>query len=181
MLMAAYKAEVEYRGHSFRDDEATKTNIDALAESLTAENPKCGFLLSGNVGNGKTTLVYAFQNLLNYLTRHEYLPKETGLRILDAKEIQLREKDLKAFQPFKNAEMLAIEDLGKEPAEVLEYGNVLSPVCDLLEYRYDRQLFTVVTTNLTPKERKAKYGDRIADRFREMFASIVFENPSYRA
>lgn len=51
---------------------------------------------------------------------------------------------------------------------------------ELLMRRYDRQLFTMVTTNLTPQEIRAKYGDRIADRLNEMMVKIVFPNPTYR-
>ena len=76
--------------------------------------------------------------------------------------------------------MLAIDDLGTEPAEVLDYGNVLNPAIDLLSARYTDQLFTVVTTNLTPKQIREHYGDRIADRFNEMFERIVFYNSTYR-
>ena len=76
--------------------------------------------------------------------------------------------------------MLAIDDLGTEPAEVLSYGNVLSPVIDLLSRRYDDQLFTIVTTNLTPKQIREHYGERMADRFNEMFERIIFDNPTYR-
>lgn len=54
--------------------------------------------------------------------------------------------------------MLAIEDMGREPTEVLDYGNILNPVIDLIEYRYDAQLFTVITTNLNKKEIRASMG-----------------------
>ena len=76
--------------------------------------------------------------------------------------------------------MLAIEDMGREPAEILEFGNTASPVIDLLEYRYDNQLFTFITTNLTPAQIREKYGNRIADRFNEMMETIVFKNGTYR-
>ena len=81
---------------------------------------------------------------------------------------------------YRFQQMLAIDDLGKEPTEVLNFGNVVSPVVDLLEYRYNHQLFTVVTTNLTPKEIREKYGARIADRFNEMLEVIRFQDISYR-
>ena len=67
-----------------------------------------------------------------------------------------------------------------EPTEVVEYGNVLNPIIDLIEYRYLRQLFTLVTTNLTAEQIRKKYGNRIADRFNEMLEVIVFKNQSYR-
>ncbi len=57
------------------------------------------------------------------------------------------------------------------------YGN---PTTDMLTMRYDRLLFTIITTNLTPQEIREKYGDRIADRLNEMMVKIVFENPTYR-
>jgi DNA replication protein DnaC len=42
------------------------------------------------------------------------------------------------------------------------------------------QLFTIITTNLTPAEIREKYGDRIADRMNEMMVKIIFNNPTYR-
>jgi DNA replication protein DnaC len=76
--------------------------------------------------------------------------------------------------------MLAIDDLGIEPVEVMDFGNVLCPVVDLLTKRYDMQLFTIITTNLTPSEIREKYGDRIADRMNEMMVKIIFNNDTYR-
>lgn len=76
--------------------------------------------------------------------------------------------------------MLAIDDLGIEERDVHSYGNVMSPIVELLTYRYDKQLFTIISTNLTPPEIRAKYGDRIADRLNEMMVKIVFAAPSYR-
>ena len=99
---------------------------------------------------------------------------------MDAKEIAEVAKDIKEFRSLKNRPMLAIEDMGREPTEVLDYGNILNPVIDLIEYRYDAQLFTIITTNLNPKEIRAKYGARVADRFNEMLEKIIFKNSSYR-
>lgn len=83
--------------------------------------------------------------------------------------------------------MLAIDDLGTEPTEVLDYGNVLSPVIDVIEHRYNKQLFTFITTNLVANSEdekittiRKKYGVRIADRFNEMLHVIIFKDISYR-
>ena len=73
-----------------------------------------------------------------------------------------------------------IDDLGIEPVEVMDYGNIMTPVIDLLTKRYEAQLFTIVTTNLDPKDIRKRYGDRIADRLNEMMAKIVYRNPTYR-
>lgn len=186
ILTAAYQAEVEYRRREFKDDKYTRANIRKLAEYLTSKKPKFGLMFCGTCGNGKTTLMYAFVNAVNYLSMTGFFDEErkagfkVGVRIVDAKEVQHYAKDINAFKELKSRTMLAIEDMGREATEVLDYGNVLNPVIDLLEYRYNTQGFTLITTNLTGKEIREKYGSRIADRFNEMMDVIIFENPTYR-
>ncbi|MDY4246585.1 MAG: hypothetical protein SOX65_08945, partial [Porphyromonas sp.] len=67
------------------------------------------------------------------------------------------------------------------PTERIEYGNITTPVVELLEYRYENMLPTIVSTNLTPSELGRKYQARIADRFNEMLEIVVFKNNSYRS
>lgn len=196
LLAAAYCFEVRRRHGQLVLDENTEGNLANLAKYITLENPKFGVMCCGTCGNGKTTLLYAFQRAVNYLDdrRHfSFLDNgntrfEAGIRIMTAKEIVRTARDYKAFKELQTRPMLAIDDLGAEPAEILDYGNVLNPVTDLIEHRYNRQLFTFVTTNLTASsaDEKAvtirrKYGARIADRFNEMLHVIIFRDISYRA
>ena len=51
---------------------------------------------------------------------------------------------------------------------------------DLITTRYEEQLYTIFTTNLTPAQLEEKYGKRIVDRLNEMVEKVVFENKSYR-
>lgn len=182
ILTAAYKAVVEYRHRDFIEDEFVTANILRLAQFLTADDAKFGVMMCGVCGNGKTTLLYGLQSAINWMADQNAFEGEErkGIRIVDAREVAHAAKDYKTFQNLKSADMLALEDVGTEAAEVLDYGNILNPVMDLLEYRYNHQLFTAITTNLTPKEIRSRYGDRIADRFNEMLEVIVFENKSYR-
>lgn len=182
VLMAAYQAEIDFRHRTFEDDEQTRENIKRVAKFLTDDNQKFGMIFLGLCGNGKTTMLYAFQQSVNYLNRNNLFEdsSQVGIQIMDAKEIAGIAKDVKEFRTIKNRPMLAIEDMGREPTEVLDYGNILNPVIDLIEYRYDAQLFTIITTNLNPEEIRAKYGARVADRFNEMLEKIVFKNKSYR-
>ena len=83
--------------------------------------------------------------------------------------------------------MLAVDDMGTEAAEVYDYSNINTPVADLIDYRYNHQLFTFITTNLVAKKKddrdvtiRMKYGDRIADRFNEMLHVIIFKDITYR-
>jgi len=182
-LLAAIQAEVEYRRRPFSMTDALSEQIDRMAAWLTGDSSKFAAVLCGGCGNGKTTLVKAFQNLLSYLN----IPvsdghgKTYGMRICDAQEIAgIARTDYPAFLTLARIPMLAIDDVGIEPLEVMEYGNVVSPVVELLTKRYDEQFFTLLTTNLTPEGIRKRYGDRIADRLNEMAVVIPFKNSTYR-
>ena len=201
ILLIAYKKEVESRCMQFIDDINTRKNISKVAKHLV--NPqKFGLMLAGTCGNGKTTLMNAIQRATNVLSdkgffnkkivkelfnetighynREEIEEHKVRINIVDVKEIIAKCKDFTEMDNLKKMPCLGIDDLGKEPAEVLDYGNICNPVIDLLEYRYNRNLTTFITTNLTPNELKDKYGERISDRFREMIEKITFEDGSYR-
>ena len=182
-LLAAVQAEVEYRRRLFSMTDALSEQIDRMATWLTGDSSKFAAVLCGGCGNGKTTFVKAFQNLLSYMN----IPvpdghgKTYGLRICDAREIAgIARTDYPAFLTVVRIPMLAIDDVGIEPLEVMEYGNVANPIVELLTKRYDEQLFTILTTNLTPEGIRKRYGDRIADRLNEMAIVIPFKNPTYR-
>lgn len=181
-LLAATIAEVEYRCRSFQENVDVKAQLQQIANWLTSDSSKFGILLCGECGNGKSTLVKAFQQLLNLLS----IPNPTGqgnygIQITDSKYIaHLAKTDYKAFVQLSQKNMLGIDDLGTEPQEVMDFGNVVTPVIDLLTKRYDEQLFTIITTNLTPKQIREHYGDRIADRLNEMVEKIIFKNGTYR-
>lgn len=194
-MAAAYKYEVERRHRSFILDENTESNLTQLALYITSPNPKFGVMCCGTCGNGKTTILYAFQRVINYLEerRHfeflsdEYMRFKASLEIFRAKELAQISKDHKAFKDLMSRPMLAIDDLGTEPAEVHDFANINTPVIDLIDYRYNHQLFTFITTNLIAKKKnedditiRVKYGDRTADRLNEMLHVIVFKNLSYR-
>lgn len=189
-LAAFYAAEVKSRHGTPTFDENTTANLQQLAAYITAEVPKFGLMLCGNCGNGKTTLMMAFRRAVNWLDAQHHFEflddRDYGYRfkpemkIVDVRDILRTARDFDEFKTLRSARMLGIDDLGKEPAEIMDYGNIMSPVIELIEHRYANQLFTFITTNLTGKEIRAKYGDRIADRFNEMLHIIVFRDITYR-
>ena len=65
-------------------------------------------------------------------------------------------------------------NIGTEPREIIEYGNVLSPIIDLISYRYEHQLPTIITSNLTPQQISEVYGKRIGDRLKETTEIVPF-------
>ncbi len=183
LLTAAYRAEVAFRRRQFIADEHTASHIVQLADFLTSDTSRFGLMLCGTYGNGKTTLMYALRSATNLLDRcGEFGGRHVGIRIEDARNIAklYTARDQRPYNEFKQAEHVIIEDMGKEPVEQMNYGTVISPVVEILEYRYHNQLFTAITTNLTPQEIRAKYGNRIADRFNEMMQVITFQDQTYR-
>lgn len=163
-----------------KDKEQVMEFVSKICTLLTTDNGKFGFMLLGNVGVGKTTIMKGIQLLLNNLKYNNKIG--CSLRMHTAKEIigYARNNYNNSFPVLENEPLLAIDDLGEESLEQMDYGTVTTPVIDLIEYRYDRRLFTCFSTNLTLKEIQAKYGDRVYDRLNEMCEFIGFAGESYR-
>lgn len=170
-------------------DEATKEHIRVAAEWLGNPDSKFGFMMTGLYGNGKTTLMLAMCNLINYLFDSALSTERKSIRVLKAKDIArmaINKETRDAYEALYHEDMLAIDEIGEEPAELISFGMVYTPIRDLLEERYARQKFTIITTNLVQNEKKQlfqirdHYGERVVDRFREMMKILPFHNSSYR-
>lgn len=145
-------------------------------------------ILAGPPGNGKTTVIHAIRTIINNCGKSDPIAKDYNnqpvkayLKIAKAYEINemfLSEPD--AFKRLKKVGLLAIDDFGTETLEVQAFGNVYSPIVDLLYTRYDNRQFTIISTNLLAKNIRERYGDRIADRFNEMMTTVSFPFISFR-
>ena len=187
-IYASCKAEVESRGYcSFDFCNATERHIMAAAEWLCDSKGKPGLMLTGLYGNGKTTLMLAICNLINYLFESDCSLHRMSIQLVDAREIARvgsREESRQEFMKYVGADMLAIDEVGEEPAEIICFGRIYTPVRDLLVERYKRQKLTIIATNLVNTKDNPQltehYGARVVDRLREMMKIITFKNPSYR-
>ncbi len=188
-LYASYDAEVRLRNRTMILDDETREHIRIAAEWLSDPNGKNGFMMTGLYGNGKTTLMKAMCGLINYLYDSACSNDKMSIRILNAKDIARMaiDKDMRSsYEKLYYEELLAIDEVGEEPAEVLVYGMIYTPIRDLLEERYARQKFTIITTNLVENKEKQifqirdHYGERVVDRIREMMKILPFKNGSYR-
>ena len=85
------------------------------------------------------------------------------------------------YDAATRAHFLIIDDLGTEQRILKRYGNEILPLTDLLLYRYEKMLPTVITTNLSHSQIAEQYGPRISDRIKEMCETLVFtQTESYR-
>ena len=181
-LLAAYQAEVERRHRVFERNEHFDAQLNLITKYLTGGSKKFGLMFCGLCGNGKTTWAKALQllasglNLKNPINNLYYV-----FPLWNAKDLAMRSKG--NYNDWRNVmryQLMIVDDLGTEPREVMEFGNVYTPLIDLITTRYEEQLYTIFTTNLTPAQLEEKYGKRIVDRLNEMVEKIVFENESYR-
>ena len=151
-------------------------------------------LLVGACGTGKTILAVQFAlSIINKLSRKlkdstlqdisrrgEYI--FTPVKILSAIKLRdmmrnqqidggsienLREYDVQA---------LIIDDLGSEGKS----ESYLSSLLALIDHRNIKNLFTLFTTNLTPKEIGLQYGNRIYDRIKQHSEVYVIQGESKR-
>lgn len=185
MLMTAYDREVEARGMDSQMNSQTESYLGTIAQMMTTKSTKCGILLCGNCGNGKTTTMNAFVSVTRFLdalnrSRRNAVTSPLNIQVTSARRLTQVAKDENCMAEAKTAKVLCIDDIGLEPTEVLDYGNAINPVIEIIEHRYRQQLFTFITTNLTPRQIREKYGDRVADRFNEIMKCVVFENPTFR-
>lgn len=179
MLTRCYKCEVNNRRISFVDDESTRQNIYKTAKWLTGDY-KVGLILYGGVGNGKTTLARSICELISIIFKENVWTGKDVFKItaLELSKILLDRPD--QYRKIKDSELLFIDDIGIEPACVKSWGNECSPVTELIYSRYEKQLFTIITSNLNDEELKERYGVRLSDRFNEMFEKVYFSGKSYR-
>lgn len=178
LLDVAYMARVQARGGKYTRTDNVTESLKAIAQAMTS-GKSCGLMLCGTCGLGKTTAANALHDVIEMIgkTYPSELTILAGLMVWGATDIL---RDPEAFERLSKCPLLCIEDLGREAAETVEFGNRTSPIKDLIERRYNGRLFTVITTNLTPGQIAEKYGERISDRFTEMLDKVVFEGDSFR-
>lgn len=198
MLLAACCAEVASRRREFVPSKDYLRHVADVAKWLTGTEPTFGLFLCGNRGNGKTTLVKALKTLYNYLHSDEGISSGDGryplygFEIITAKELVLLAKaynnrtrdnsaDVARYKRLRDVEALCVDDLGTEPSDSLNYGDFVNAAIDMISYRYDAQLCTMATSNLSATDISDYYDERFADRFREMMHIVNFGNePSFR-
>lgn len=122
-----------------------------------------GIMLYGSNGVGKSfiaTLIVKYAYIFRYTSKRctfmEYINEYT--RMWGCKNpLEKEELEELFYRNYKAVEFLCLEEIGKE------LDTKLSPTVleDLLRYREERGLVTIICTNLNPKDLASKYGNSI--------------------
>lgn len=169
------------------DDPESLGSVKSFFAEYLKDLPKVfeenrGILLFGSNGVGKTflaSLVVKEAYMCRYTARRstfvEYMTAYTRMwNPSSSSEKDALEEEL--YQKYKAVEFLVLEELGKEvdskaAAPILE---------DLLRYREDRGLVTIICTNLKTKIILERYGDSVFSLMKGNMTPILIEGKDKR-
>lgn len=183
-----YKCVVEEKNRIFENDDSVNISIKRIGEWIENPDAPDGLLLAGTPGNGKTTSLKALKLLIALSGYQDPVnldtyghPEAACLHIVNAYDLaKLYIDNEHLFNFLKKTGILAIDDVGLEVKEVSKYGNIITPFLELFYYRYENNLMTILTTNLTIRQLNERYGLRFADRLNEMMYRVSFPIISFR-
>lgn len=150
--------------------------LDPVSGQVIPGRLKRGIYIAGNTGTGKTWCLEIMQAYIQafgikVLWNTDDNPRPLYWRTIRADGLCDVWAESGNVQQYKTAPMLAIQDLGNEPAETLYMGNRLDVVRYVIEHRGDMHAeMTFITSNLRMGGEilKERYGDRVASRLIEM-------------
>ena len=164
------------------EDAAT---LEKIAKALDEGK---GVTIIGSIGSGKTKRLEAICKALGY---HFLSAGELIRMVRECQQKFGEDTGLKMALKTNNVEFseyrdhaLAIDDIGKEPPEVLAYGTRHDYMVEAIEERYkqwaDRKWITLFSTQMSPEEIRKRYPAHIADRIGEMTVPVFLARRSRR-
>jgi DNA replication protein DnaC len=119
-------------------------------------------LLLGGVGCGKSTA--AAKHALDFARANPNRTLPLWARAVESSRMSaFGDSAEDRFASWRVTPLLVMDDLGTE----LMTATWQQALDDVLDWRYQHSLPTILPSNLSPEEFKKRYGDRISDRIRE--------------
>jgi len=134
-------------------------------------NLNAGLIFGGKIGSGKTILMTSFLKITDEYTRRRTF-------ISHAK--QLGNLFKKNTIEYYDKRPMFVDDLGKEEAEIKDFGTIVRPWIDLFSLRYDLGSRTYATTNFNHKDLEKIYGEFICSRMFEIMTLVHIPGESRR-
>jgi len=132
-----------------------------------------GALLMGKKGTGKTLCLELAAKIWGYYRgKYGFISTEK----LSLKYSQIGSEAILNLDRIP----LFLDDLGIEEPSYNSYGNKIDAISTLLLMRYENKAPTFCTTNLNIEQLTERYGDRLSDRFKQMFKIVLFTGESKR-
>lgn len=170
VLSKTYSVLVKSTGHTITD---IPEHLETVAAWMCGKG-RPGLLIYGGYGTGKTTTIRAIRCAIRF-----FRPTH-NVRHLTSKQVVVMPYD--AFKTlYRGNDLVIIDEFGREQDERREYGNVSEPMVDLISFREDRGLPTVLASNLTDDEISEKYGPYIRDRLAGSYSRLFLDGDSRRA
>lgn len=153
----------------------SKDAVDLMQVNNALPPYKNGLILTGGYGTGKTHLAAAIAN--NLIEKGVMVLFDTYIGHLDRLKKEMDSDEPKGYlDKMKSMPMLIIDDLGKEKKS--EWSQQI--LFDVLNYRYEHYLPTVITTNMTPKEIPKYVEGAVASRLMETYKAVQMRSSDYR-
>ena len=158
--------------HYLGDKARWLQDYDQVADWLT-DNKGRGLLCIGTPGLGKTLIC------------EKILPVILGRKI---KTVNARDMGAQIDELVKERAVI-IDDLGKEPVEYKNYGNVRKPFFELCDAAERNGILLIINTNLSPQvvnnplypdSIEHRYGREVLDRLHTIVKAVLFRGDSLR-
>lgn len=176
------KALLRQRFENFDTELYPKENRDGMkglleyckeyVEDFSEKSPSLLFM--GGTGLGKTHLSSAVA--MGVLDKGCDVVYDTAQSIFSAYEKNRFNREDNETSKYTECTLLIMDDLGAE----MSGSMAESTLYNILNARMNAQLPTIISTNLSPKEIKAKYDDRIISRLFGQFMLLQFEGKDIR-
>ena len=159
--------------------------VEKVAEAISDGK---GITLVGSIGSGKTRRLEAICKALEYqfLSAGEMIRMVRELQEKMGENTGLKMALLTHKKEFSDAKdhALAIDDMGKEPTELVAYGTRHDYMVEAIEERYEvwkrYGWITIISTQMSPEEIRKRYPAHIADRIGEMTVPVFLARRSRR-
>jgi DNA replication protein DnaC len=150
--------------------------VAAMRTELAAVSTGPSLLLLGPTGTGKTHQAYGAIRAISVSGLHCSWLATTAADVYAALRPRPKVDAEAEFHRYAGARLLVLDDLGAAKAsEWTEEVNYR-----LINYRYERSLPTIITSNVRPKLLGEAVGERVASRLVEMCQRVVLEGDDRR-